>query len=426
MNQRFKALTLTHHRASLAIREQLALDETGCRRLLRTLQEEHGMTDVLVLSTCNRTEVYYSAEADQGPAIIAELARLTGAPVSAELAACFANYLRAEAAVLHLFEVSLGLDAQVLGDQQIIGQVKQAYQWSADADAAGPFLHRLLHTVFFAHKRVRQETDFHTGAASVAHAARALVEGMTAHLTNPRVLVVGAGALGTDVARECGGNHRFLHVTLCNRTPDRAGALAAELGIAVLNFADVARGVQEADVVICCVAAPGPLLTRQLLAQRPVLSHKFLVDLSVPRSIEAAVEEVPGVLLYTLDDIHPQTTAAEARRRAAVPLVQAIIAESVADLREWSSEWELSPTIQLLKNALEQLRQEEVQRFGKKISVEQAALLDEVTRALMQKVLKQPVRHLKAACRRGETGPLVELLTDLFDLDKHRVLDPVD
>jgi glutamyl-tRNA reductase len=319
----------------------------------------------------------------------------------------------------------LGLDAQVLGDQQICGQVKQAYQWSADADAAGLFLHRLLHTVFFAHKRVRQETDFHTGAASVAHAARTLVEDLTAHLPNPRVLVVGAGGLGADVAREFSGNRRFSPVTLCNRTSARAAALAAELGLAVLDFADLARGVQQADVVISCVAAPVPPLTRRLLTQRPVFSHKYLVDLSVPRGIEAAVEEVPGVLLYTLDDIHPKTTAAEARRRAAVPQVRVIIAESMADLREWSSEAELSPTIQLLKNALEQLRHEEVQRFGKKISLEQAALLDEVTRSLMQKVLKQPVRHLKAACKRGETAPLVELLTDLFDLEKQRALSPL-
>ena len=422
MNQRFKVVSLTHRHAPLAIRELLALDEPACRALLLVISQELGLADVLVLSTCNRTEVYYSDIRDQSAAIIGELARLKSLPDSASVSGYFTSITSASAAVRHLFEVAMGLDAQVVGDQQIGHQVKQAYQWSADAAAAGPFLHRLLHTVFFTHKRVRQETGFCDGAASVAYAALQLVEDLTAHLACPRVLLVGAGTFGADVARYLGGSTRFAHVAICNRTRGKAEALAAECGLAVLDLADLAHGIRDADVVISCVAAPTPLITPDLLAQSAVLSHKYLVDLCVPRSIAPAVEAVPGVLLYSLDAIQSKASAALERRLAAVPQVRAIIAESLAGLQEWSEGMEVSPTIQKLKNALEQLRQEEMKRFGKRMSPAEAGLLDEITKSLMQKVLKQPVLQLKAACKRGEPGQLVELLSELFDLERAPVL----
>ncbi|GAA3975846.1 glutamyl-tRNA reductase [Hymenobacter antarcticus] len=422
MNQYFKVVSLTHQQAPLAIRELVALDEPACRALLLVVSQQLGLADVLVLSTCNRTEVYYSAAQDQSAAIVGALARLQHLPDTARITPYFVSLTSATAAVRHLFEVAMGLDAQVVGDQQISCQVKHAYQWSVDAAAAGPFLHRLLHTVFMAHKRVRQETGFCDGAASVAYAALQLVEDLTAHLASPRVLLVGAGTFGVDVARYFGASTRFAHVSICNRTRDRAEALAAECGLQVLDFTDLARGIREADVVISSVAAAAPIITPQLLANQAVLSHKYLVDLSVPHSIATAVETVPGVLLYPLDAIQSKASAALERRLAAVPQVRAIIAESMAGLQDWSEEMEVSPTIQKLKNALEQLRQDEMKRFGKRMSPAEAGLLDEITRSLMQKVLRQPVLQLKAACKRGEPGQLVEVLSELFDLERQPVL----
>ena len=418
MNQRFKVVSLTHRKAPLAIRELLALDEAACRRLLLILSQELGLTDVLVLSTCNRTEVYYSAPQDQSSAIITELARLKNLADSALTSAYFTRHTSAPAAVRHLFEVALGLDAQVVGDQQIYSQVKQAYQWSADAGVAGPLLHRLLHTVFCTHKRVHHETGFCDGAASVAYATLQLVEDLTAHLACPRVLLVGAGAFGADVARYFGASSRFSQVTICNRTRAKTETLAAECGLQVLDFADLAQGIQEADVVISSVAAAMPIITPQLLAGQAVLSHKHFVDLSVPHSIAAAMETVPGVLLYPLDAIQSKASAALELRLAAVPQVRAIIADSMSDLQDWSEEMEVSPTIQKLKNALEQLRQDEMKRFGKRMTPAEADLLNDITKSLMQKVLKQPVLQLKAACKRGESSQLAGLLSELFDLER--------
>ena len=413
----FKAVSLSFRKAPLAIRELIALDEPACRSFLHTLYHELALQDLLVLSTCNRTEVYYAAEHDQSAAIIAALARLKNLPDAAVYAPYFDVLDTYAAAVQHLFNVAMGLDAQVVGDLQISNQVKQAYQWSADEDTAGPFLHRLLHTVFFTNKRVQQETAFRDGAASTSYAALELVEELTADVANPRVLVVGLGEIGADVCRHLGESKQFSSVTLCNRTRHKAEALAAECGLRVLDFENLAAGLREADVIISSIARDTPYFTRELVAHLDVLSYKFFIDLAVPRSIEAEVETVPGVLVYNIDAIHSKTSAALAQRLAAVPQVRAIIAESITGLDDWTKEMMVSPIIQKIKGDLEALRQEELERHLKKATPEEAKRLDEVTRSLMNKVLKQHVLQLKAACKRDNADQLVDALSELFDLE---------
>ncbi|RPD46117.1 glutamyl-tRNA reductase [Hymenobacter sediminis] len=414
----FKAVSLSFKKAPLEIRELIALDEAACRRFLHTLHQELGLTDLLVLSTCNRTEVYYSAERDQSPAIIEALGQLKNLPEVAEYFPYFDILDQHSDAVRHLFEVAMGLDAQVVGDMQISNQVKQAYQWSADADAAGPFLHRLLHTIFFTNKRVQQETSFRDGAASTSYAALELVEELTADVANPRVLVVGLGEIGADVCRHFGDSKLFQDVTICNRTRSKADVLAEECGLKVINFEDLVPGLKDADVIISSISREDPFFTRDMVEHLDVLSYKFFIDLSVPRSIATDVEQVPGVLVYNIDAIHSKASAALERRLAAVPQVRAIIEESIVGLQDWTKEMMVSPTIQKLKNALEQIRLEEMDRFQKKMSPEEAKRMDDITRSLMQKILKQPVLQLKAACKRGEADQLIDVLTDLFDLER--------
>ncbi|MFD1470725.1 glutamyl-tRNA reductase [Hymenobacter caeli] len=418
MHYPFKALSLSYKKAPLAIRELLALNETACGQLLHTLRRDLALTDLLVLSTCNRTEIYYAAAHDQGEAIIAALGRAKGVAEVLEYRACFTAFDAAGGAAQHLFEVALGLDAQVVGDPQIGHQVKRAYQQSAAAGAAGPFLHRLLHAVLAANKRVQQETAFRDGAASTSYATLALVAELTAGVARPHVLIVGLGEIGADICRHFGKSKRFAEVTLCNRSPGPARALAAECGLPVLDFARVAQGVQAADVIISCVAAPTPLFTRQLVAAWPSWAPKFFVDLAVPRSVEAAVEEVPGVLVYNIDDVQRKAAAALAGRVAAVPQVRAIIAESLATLRDRSREMRFAPAIQKLKRTLEQLRQQEIGRCQPPLSAAEARRLDDVTRALVQKFLKLPVLQLKAACQRGEANQLAASLVELFALEE--------
>ena len=421
MSHPFKAVSLSFKKAPLAIRELLSLDEAACRRFLNTLHNELALTDLLVLSTCNRTEVYYAAEDDRSREIILALGHLKDRADIGQFLPYFDLLPDADAAVQHLFEVAMGLEAQVVGDLQISNQVKMAYQWAADADAAGPFLHRLLHTVFFTNKRVQTETSFRDGAASMSYAALELVEELTADMANPKVLVVGLGEIGADVCRHLASSKLFGEVTICNRTRAKAEELAAECHMRLVDFEDLMPAMKEADVIISSINRAEPFFTRELAEHLDVLSFKFLVDLSVPRSIATDVEQVPGVLVYNIDAIQSKASAALQTRLAAIPQVRAIIAESIAGLQEWSKEMLVSPLIQKMKANLEHLRQEELERYQKKATPAESKLLDEATRSLMQKIIKQHVLQLKAACRRDDGGQLVELLGELFDLEKQPV-----
>ncbi|MBL0740284.1 glutamyl-tRNA reductase [Chryseolinea lacunae] len=413
MTQNFKALVLTYKTAPVAIREQVSLNEEASKKLLNFIRDYTAATDVLVVSTCNRTEVYYLAEKDFSTEIFKGLSLLKAIEPGFE--AHFSNF-SGQAAVQHLFDVAIGLDAQVIGDLQISGQVKNAYQWSADENMAGPFLHRLMHTIFFVNKRVVQETSFRDGAASISYAAKELAEDLTAGLTAPKVLVVGVGEIGQDVCLNL-VHSRLKEVKILNRTPEKAEKLAQRCGFSFGTIDQLASEIAKADIVISSVSGNQPLITRELLDHVKILSHKYFIDLSMPRSIESAIEEVPGTLVYNLDDIREKTNEAVEKRKASIPHVQAIIQEVIADFEDWSKEMIVTPTIQKLKNTLEQIRKEELARFLKNAKPEEAERLEEMSRSLMQKILKYPVLQLKAACKRGDAESLSEVLNELFNLE---------
>ncbi|HYF70138.1 MAG TPA: glutamyl-tRNA reductase [Ohtaekwangia sp.] len=416
MTKNFKALVLTYKNAPVAIREQVSLNESAGKQLLQFVKEYTSATDVLVISTCNRTEIYYNAEND----FTAEI--FSGLGLIKQLKSGFESHFRSLQgvdAIRHLFEVAIGLDAQVIGDLQISGQVKNAYQWSADENMAGPFLHRLMHTIFFVNKRVVQETSFRDGAASISYAAKELAEDLTAGIRNPKVLVVGVGEIGQDVCLNL-QNSRIEDVTILNRTIDKAEKLAQQCGFKFGGIDQLDTEIAKADVVISSVSGFEPLISYDLIKETKILSHKFLIDLSIPRSVDARIEEIPGALVYNLDDIQEKTNEAVEKRKASIPHVQHIIEEAIADFEDWSKEMIVSPTIQKLKNTLEQIRKEELARFLKNANADEAQKLEEMSRSLMQKILKYPVLQLKAACKRGDAENLSEVLNDLFNLENSK------
>jgi len=414
MVQNFKALVLTYKTAPVAIREQVSLTESASKQLMGFLREYTVMTDALIVSTCNRTEIYYSAEKDFSREIFKGLALVKN--IQSDFEQHF-SALSGRDAVQHLFEVAIGLDAQIVGDLQISGQVKNAYQWSADEGMAGPFLHRLLHTIFFVNKRIVQETSFRDGAASISYATKELAEDLTTAFAHPKILVVGVGEIGQDVCLNFQNSH-LQNVTILNRTIEKAEKLAAKCGFKYGSIDNLRAEIAQADLIVSSVSGNEPLITREVLADLKILSYKFFIDLSMPRSIEASVGEIHGAILYNLDDLREKTNEAVEKRKASIPVVRSIIQETIAEFEEWSKEMVVSPTIQKLKSALEQIRLEELSRYVKNAKPEEAEKLDEMSRSLMQKILKYPVLQLKAACKRGEAESIAEILSDLFNLDK--------
>jgi glutamyl-tRNA reductase len=412
MTQNFKALVLTYKTAPVAVREHVSLNEEGSKKLLGFIRDFATTNDVLVVSTCNRTEVYYLADQDYTEVIFKglEIIKGTGGSFREHF-----KQLNGPEAVQHLFEVAMGLDAQVIGDLQISGQVKRAYQWTADENMAGPFLHRLLHTIFFANKRVVQETSFRDGAASISYAAKELAEDLVSAVREPRILVLGVGEIGQDVCLNLMDTRG--KVKILNRTVEKAQTLAQRCGFEFGGIEELEEELRRADLVISSVSAQQPLITSELVYKLNIHSHKYFIDLSMPRSVAPDVDDIPGAVLYNLDDIREKTDVALERRKASIPKVQAIIEDAKIEFEDWSREMVVSPTIQKLKNTLEQIRKEELARFLKNARPEEAEKLEEMSRSLMQKILKYPVLQLKAACKRGDAETLSEVLNDLFNLE---------
>jgi glutamyl-tRNA reductase len=419
MIDQFKAISLSHKNAPVDVREAVALSETESKELMLKLREVFELNDVLVVSTCNRTEVYYTATENHNHQIIKLLAAQKGIE-SETIHSYFESIEDPQASIQHLFEVSMGLHSQVVGDMQIPNQIKQAYQSSADLNMAGPFLHRLMHTIFFANKKVAQETSFRDGAASTSYATVSLIEEFISASPNAKILVIGLGEIGEDVCRNL-ATKDFLNVTLVNRTKEKSEKLAFELKFFAADFKDLDEEIERADVVISAIRNDEPIIKAANLKTHKRLSIKYLIDLAVPRSIAQDVVQLPGIVLYNIDEIQKKADAALEKRTASIPAVEAIIEASVAEFNDWGRELIVSPTIQKLKNALETIRKEEMARYTKTMTETEQILMDKVTASMMQKIIKLPVLQLKAACKRGEAETLIDVLNDLFNLEKESV-----
>lgn len=381
------------------------------------LKDLFGIQESLIVSTCNRTEIYYISDKNYSGDIIKSLLIQKGITNTEDYLSYFEIFQSQEEAVKHLFEVATGLHSKVVGDLQIPNQIKHAYQWSADIDMAGPFLHRLMHTIFFANKKVAQETSFRDGAASVSYATVALTEELTQKMTQPKVLIIGLGEIGADVCKNL-ADKEFADITITNRTRAKSDKIAAGHNFRVADFENLEEEIAKADVIISSVMMDKPVITKELVSKMEVLTFKYFIDLSVPRSVEDTLEDLPGVLVYNIDTLRQRADEALQQRLRAIPHVKEIIAEAITGFDDWSKEMVVSPTINKLKNALEQIRKEELSRHLKGMSTEESEKIEKITMGIVQKFLKLPVIQLKAACKRGEAEQLVDVLNELFDLEK--------
>ncbi len=410
----FRGLTLNYKHAAIDIREQIALSEEQCLNFLVRAKEILNPTELFILSTCNRTEIYYSSSEN----LDLELIKLVSFQKGINPAIASANFISIgdqNETITHLFRVALGLESQVVGDLQIINQVKKAYQWTADKELAGPFLHRLLHSIFYSNKRVVQETAFRDGAASVSYASVELINQLAASIREPKILVLGLGEMGVDICDNL-RDSEIKSVTIANRTKDKAIALAEKTGFQYSDLEDLSQLISNHDIIISSISSSTPIITSKLINTIDLHSHKYFIDISVPRSIEENIDKNIGVVLYNIDEIQNRASKALEKRIEAIPQVEIIVAESIVEFNDWSREFEVSPTIQKFKNALEDIRKEEISRHLKNLDVKDLEKIELITKNITQKIIKLPVLQLKAACKRGDAENLIDVLTDLFKL----------
>ncbi len=314
-------LGINHKTAPVALREKVAFSEDRLAAALRTLRQEIGVAEALILSTCNRTEVYWS-----GPASGAELSQWLERHHGNNLDLAASLYVHQESrAIEHTFSVASGLDSMVLGEVQILGQLKDAYRIAQESGSTGPILNKLFQAAFSAAKRVRTETRIGANAVSLASATVSLARRVYEDLSAHNVLLVGAGDMNALTARHfmSAGVKRMV---IANRTLERAQALAGELNAHAVPLSDLGKELAEADIVISCTASPEPLIAKRAVEaairarrRRPI----FMVDMAVPRDIDPNVAELEDVYLFSIDDLQQlineniQQREVGRRRRAA-------------------------------------------------------------------------------------------------------------
>lgn len=412
---------LSHHTAPLELRERLGVTRTMLPATLDALAGA-GCDDAVVLSTCNRTEVYAAAydPSDMTQRVVVHLGAAHGVALSA-LEPSLYSRVDADAA-RHLFRVAAGLDSLVVGEPEILGQVKDAYRVANETRGTGALINRLFHGAFGIGKRVRAETGLSEGAVSLSYAAVTLARKIFGDLSKLRVVVLGAGEMARLSAR-----HFSAHVAstvIASRTDERAEALARETATAAVPWHVRASAIAKADIVVSATGAEGLVIAADdLRAARAGRQSRplFVVDLAVPRDVDPSVAQLDDVFLYNVDDLRGVVEENLTRRHQAVASAERLVQEEVAEWLAWLRSRAAVPTVVALRQRFEGIRQAELSRLSPRLAPlgpEAQARVDEITRLIVEKLLLTPTEQLKSIDDRETMAACSAALRRLFDLDE--------
>lgn len=407
---------VSHRTAPIEVREKLAFRPQDALRALSRLRKDGVTREGVMISTCNRTEVY---AVEEGSESIGPITRILSARLD-EDASQFMYVRRDRDAASHLFSVASGLDSMILGESQIHGQVKAA--WEQCRIESGPVLNRMFQSALLASSRAREETGIGRGAASVSSAAVQLAKKIFGGLSGRRAMILGAGDVA-EIALECLLNDGVRVAIVANRTHERAETLAERHGATAMHYEQCWDSLREVDVLICSTASPVPVVTvprvrDAIMARgdRPLC----ILDIALPRDVEAAVGELDNVFLYDLDDLRAAAAANLERREEDVPAATHIIEQEAHKYWEWVAGLAAVPVVREFRDEMERIRTAELaaalRHFGP-LSAEQMEALDHFSRALMNKFLHEPSVRLKAAASNGRGLGVVDAARYLFALE---------
>ncbi len=414
---------LSHRNAPVSLREQLAVEDDKLRELLQDVHATGVLREAVLLSTCNRVELYGVAEApgEARAAVFRHLCRYRGIDPATVEPVLYTH--EDEEAVRHAFRVASSLDSMMIGEPQILGQVKDAFALAQACEVVGPALHTLFTQAFTVAKKVRSETDIGRHAVSVAFAAVELAKKIFTTLAGKSVLLLGAGKMSELAARHLVEQGAF-PIYVVNRTWARAQELARALAGTAVPFDELATAMAAVDIVIASTAAPTPVVTRETV-QRAMQARRgrplFFIDIAVPRDVEAGVSTLDDVYCYDIDALR-QVVDANIRERVreaqrAEGLVEREVARFAARLRDV----EVIPTIVSLRERLEEIRLGEVRKTLARLpeaSAETRAAIDALSSGIVNKVLHAPITKLRESSRAGASRSWLELVHELFALGR--------
>ena len=412
---------LNHKTAPVELRERLSIDKARYCDALSAMKAINTVRECVILSTCNRTEVYaYASSRADDAAIIKCIGEFCDVNPDA-----FASHLYSHAghkAVEHMFCVSAGIDSMVVGEAQILGQVKDAYAAARRLGFTGPVLNALFQQAIAVGKKARTETDIGRGAFSVGSAAVHLAKSIFGNLMGRTILIVGAGKmaeLAITHLTSCGAGI----VLVANRTYEKAVDLALQFGGQPVRFEDLASALEMADIVIASTGASKPILTCEMVSaamcerrSRPV----FLIDIAVPRDIEPKVQDIESVFLYNIDDLQAAVEADESGRQAEAARAQAIVRQEVEEFMRWFRTLDAVPIITALRKKFENIRSSELDKLKRKLpdlAPERLEAINAATCSIVNRICHRPMIRIKEYTADDSASAKLETACDIFGID---------
>ncbi|MCK8478988.1 glutamyl-tRNA reductase [Psychroserpens algicola] len=403
----FYAIGLSYKKADAEIRGHFSLDDTAKLAVLEQAKQ-NGIESIVVTSTCNRTEIYGFAEhpfqliqllCDNTVGTVEEFQRV-------------AYVFKNKDAVSHMFRVGSGLDSQILGDFEIISQLKISARLSKKHNLFNPFFERLINAVIQASKRIKTETEISSGATSVSFASVQYILNTIENVSEKNILLFGTGKIGRNTCENLVKHTKNEHITLINRTKDKALAVAGKFNVLVKDYANLQEEINTSDILIVATGAQNPTVDKLCIqSSKPLL----ILDLSIPKNVNHNVTELDNVTLVHLDDLSQITDETLERRKAYIPVAEAIIEDIKADFNAWLATRKFAPTIKALKHKLADFATAELDTQRKKMSDFNEVQAEVISNNIIQKITNHFAHHLKGDD--VSTDESLELIKKVFQLE---------
>lgn len=407
----FYAVGLSYLKADAETRGKFSLNLEQ-RKSLLDQAEEIGLDAITVTSTCNRTEIF--AFADDEDTIINLLCQFSFGEASLfkKVGYVYTN----KAAISHMFRVGCGLDSQILGDFEIISQLKSSFSMSKKRHLVNPFLERLINSVIQASRRIKNETELSSGATSVSFASVQYILDNVEDVSNKNILLFGTGKIGRNTCENLVKHTNNSHITLINRTKGKAEEIAGKFNLQVKDYSELQTEIRQADILIVATGAQQPTITEELIfSKKPLL----ILDLSIPKNVSQKVETLEQVTLLHLDYLSKLTDDTLAKRKQFIPQADAIIDEVKEEFNEWLNTRKFAPTIKALKHKFKTYQLEELDYQSKKMANFDKEQAEMISDRIIHKITRSFASHLRAA--NGSTEDTIALLKKVFELDQHKI-----
>lgn len=408
--QTFFVVGLSYQKADAVTRGKFSLGIEQRRSILEKA-ESIGLDAITVTSTCNRTEIY--AFADDSATLINLLCEFS---IGDQDLFREVGYVRKnETAISHMFRVGCGLDSQILGDFEIISQIKSAFSVSKKRNLINPFIERLVNSVIRASRRIKNETEMSSGVTSVSFASVQYILDHIENVSEKNILLFGTGKIGRNTCENLVKHTSNKHITLINRTKDKAEEVAGKFNLTVKDYSELQAEIRQTDIMIVATGAQQPTITEEIIfPKKPLL----ILDLSIPKNVSEDVVKLDDVTLLHLDYLSQMTDQTLSKRKKYIPDAELIIKEEEAEFYEWLDTRKFAPTIKALKDKFKDFQAEELDYQSKKVKdfdKEQAEFFSD---RLIHKITRSFASHLRAA--NGSTEESVELLQKVFELEAQK------